>query len=174
MIPKEAYLKRHKQAEICECGHTIWCHDNGEDCKHCSNETLQPDCDCKKFTPVRYQNNKEVGTKVVPNVSWAEVMARGGKPQNNSPQGRKVGSATLDPAELKDKEPKDNGSILADGSDTQRGTSSLSDKIFVTWRTKVLYAKDVKEFVKLIYDMSCCDEYKEFIKEQTGSNLYAM
>ena len=104
------------------------------------------------------------------------------KPQNHSPQGHKVGSATGNPTEFKDTESEEiktetqvvNDRLNSSGSDDEFKDirwkdESLSDKITDTteWdrgdcETKIVLVEDVKESVKQV---------KEYKTERYGNSV---
>ncbi|KKK51328.1 hypothetical protein LCGC14_3116050 [marine sediment metagenome] len=99
------FLKPKNQT-CAECGHDKSNHKIEETnpkghCTHFNGRDW--DCECEKFKP-KSKLSKEQVSKIA-----RKTLVETGfiKPKNHSPQGRKVGSATVSPAELKDEEPED-------------------------------------------------------------------
>ena len=94
--------------EICaECGYPESVHPLME---------IERDIVCKKFKPSQGGMTSQGG------ITQEEHQE---EPKNHSPQGRKVGSATVSPAELKDKEP----SGLKGGSDNHGSDDELKGNV---------------------------------------------
>jgi hypothetical protein len=122
-------------------------------------------CSYKKFTPKNH-SPPEVLTDGTLEDTEPEGVSKNSSSgsTNHSPQGRKVGSATLDPAEFKDTEPEEMSANSEGGSLTQEiqrsgSTDSLSDKRIIRERWAgeeiVIYPeKYVKEFIKKLKEVN--------------------